>query len=356
MKRELTKRLIQRFYIQALLYAGAIILLSGAGYIWCSRRIWYLDSPFYPLIHFLHENWLTIFLLLLVVGILILTSYHMRTFVRTLDTVLQAVECMESEREMPPMPSSMQEVQQQLGQIKQQVEKSRIEAREANQRRNDLIMYMAHDLKTPLTSVIGYLSLLEEELELSPQVRAKYTSVALHKAQRLEELINEFFDITRFQLSHMALVKHPIDIKLMLEQIAYEFRPVFAEKGIRYELQIQERLEVNCDADKMERVFDNLLKNAFHYSYENSMITIFAKMDAGQVHIIVRNEGQLLSKEQVQRVFEPFFRTDSSRSTNSGGAGLGLAIAKDIVEAHGGMIFCANEEKTVAFHVLIPVK
>ena len=145
-------------------------------------------------------------------------------------------------------------------------------ARDAEQRKNDLVVYLAHDLKTPLTSVIGYLTLLRDEPQLSPELRARYTGIALDKAERLEDLINEFFDITRFSLTHLELQKQDTDLKRMLQQMMSEFEPVLRRQRLEYSLSLPETLRAVCDPDKMARVLDNLLSNACHYAYPASTI------------------------------------------------------------------------------------
>jgi two-component system sensor histidine kinase VanS len=229
-------------------------------------------------------------------------------------------------------------------------------AKEAEQRKNDLIVYLAHDLKTPLTSVIGYLSLLRDEREISEELQEKYLGVALEKAERLEDLINEFFEITRFNLTHLTLEKERVNLSRMLEQIVFEFRPMFLEKGIAYEMEIEPGLSIVCDVDKMERVFDNLLKNAVNYTPEGGKIRVAAGKEAESVVITFWNTGRTIPKEKLERIFEQFFRLDSARRSSSGGAGLGLAIAKEIVELHGGKIWAASEDGTVEFTVEIPVE
>ena len=99
------------------------------------------------------------------------------------------------------------------------------------------MVYLAHDLKTPLTSVIGYLTLLRDEPQLSPELRARYTGIALDKAERLEELINEFFEITRFNLSHLELEKQPVDLCRMLQPVVSEFAPMLGEREDVYKRQ-----------------------------------------------------------------------------------------------------------------------
>ena len=224
------------------------------------------------------------------------------------------------------------------------------------QAQREQIAALAHDLKTPLTSVIGYLTLLRDEPQLSPELRSRYTGIALEKAERLEDLINEFFDITRFSLTHLELEKQPTDLTRMLEQVASEFAPQFAEKDLRCELELPPRLAYDCDPDKLARVFDNLLRNAFHYSFPGSTVRITGQQEADTVVLTFTNEGRTIPAEKLERIFDQFFRLDSSRATRTGGAGLGLAIAKEIIALHGGTIRAASADNRITFTVRLPLQ
>jgi two-component system sensor histidine kinase VanS len=244
-----------------------------------------------------------------------------------------------------------------LNQIKNNLEKQKKAALEAEQRKNDLVVYLAHDIKTPLTSVIGYLSLLDEAPDMPPEQKAKYVGITLEKAYRLEQLINEFFEITRFNLQTIILNKERINLLFMLQQMADEFYPMLTpaqEKQVS--VNVPDGLMLWGDADKLARVFNNILKNALAYSYENSIIDISAQEQDKNIVITFTNQGDPIPPEKLETIFEKFFRLDTSRSTNTGGAGLGLAIAKEIVNAHGGNIFVeSNIDKTV-FTVVLPQK
>ena len=217
------------------------------------------------------------------------------------------------------------------------------------------MVYLAHDLKTPLTSVIGYLTLLRDEGEISPALREKYLSISLDKAERLEDLINEFFEITRFSLTSLTLELGRVNLTRMLEQLVYEFKPMFEEKGLECRLNAPSDFMMHMDVAKMQRVFDNLLKNAVNYSFEGGTIEIEAVPSEKEITLTVSNHGNTIPKEKLERIFEQFYRLDTARTSKSGGAGLGLAIAKEIVELHGGKITAFSEDEVIRFQVVVPV-
>lgn len=241
-----------------------------------------------------------------------------------------------------------------LNEIKMTLRENKEAAKEADKRKNDLVVYLAHDLKTPLTSVIGYLNLLNDEQGISHELRQKYLGISLNKAERLEDLINEFFDITRFNLQEIILEVSPINISLMINQLADEMYPVFASKGLRYELEIEKDLVVEGDAEKLARVLDNLIGNAVNYSYDNSIIKIKAYRKEHQIIVAIQNKGPVIPAQKLESIFESFYRLDTSRSSKTGGAGLGLAIAKEIILHHNGTIEVASNKAYTEFTICLP--
>ncbi len=256
--------------------------------------------------------------------------------------------------ELIHLPIELREVEEKMNHVKQDAIRNARLVKEAEQRKNDLIVYLAHDLKTPLTSVIGYLTLLRDEQQISEELREKYLSISLDKAERLEDLINEFFEITRFNLSQLTLELSKVNLTRMLEQIVYEFKPIFAAKNLQCSLQAAPDTEIKCDVFKMERVFDNLIRNAANYSFENSTIEIAVEQRPDGACIRFSNQGSTISKEKLNRIFEQFYRLDSSRGTKTGGAGLGLAIAKEITELHHGTITASSENERIDFEIYLP--
>ncbi len=245
-------------------------------------------------------------------------------------------------------------IEKKMNQVKNTLEKRKLDMQMAEQRKRDLVMYLAHDLKTPLASVIGYLNLLRDEGEISEELREKYLSVSLDKAERLEILINEFFEIARFNFSDLVLQYGRINLTRLLEQLVYEFRPMLQEKNLQCRLEAPPDIMLKCDADKIQRVFDNILRNAVLYSYEESSIEIIAQGQEENVVVRFINRGDTIPAEKLARIFEQFYRLDAARSTATGGAGLGLAIAKEIVEAHGGTITAESGNEESVFTVMIP--
>ncbi len=245
-------------------------------------------------------------------------------------------------------------IEKKINTIKHNFEKQKLNMKLEEQQKNDMVMYLAHDLKTPLASVIGYLHLLCDEGQISEELRQKYLSVSLDKAERLEELINEFFEIAKFNLSNITLQYSRVNLTRLLEMLIYEFQPMFNEKKLNCNLKVSEDIMLRCDADKIQRVFDNLLKNAVVYSFEETDIDIAAACQDENIEITFTNHGNTIPEEKLERIFEQFYRLDAARSTASGGAGLGLAIAKQIIELHSGTITAKSENEMVEFKVILP--
>lgn len=293
--------------------------------------------------------------ILSIIGIGYISYRFMRRPLEYLDEVAEAAEKLAHPTEAPiELPDNLKNMQDDLNDVREQTLKSLKAAQEADQRKDDLLVYLAHDLKTPLTSVLGYLALIEDEPQISPELIAKYTGIARKKAERLEELINEFFEITRFSTSKLSLEPARTNLSRMLMQITYEFNPILKDKDLEWDLQIPESIEVICDSDKMERAIDNLIRNAINYSYPHSSILFSLAQTTGGVRICVQNKGQTILPEKLERIFEQFYRLDTARSSNTGGAGLGLAIAKEIVELHHGTINAYSQDEIIKFIIQLP--
>lgn len=303
------------------------------------------------------RNYMDLYILLAIaIVFLIVLKIYLRGFTKYFNEINKGIDTLIDENSGDVVLSSeLVATEKKMNYIKHTIQQQKLAAELAEQRKNDLVVYLAHDLKTLLTSVIGYLTLLRDENQISEELREKYLSISLEKAERLEDLINEFFEITRFNLSSITLEYSRINLTRMLEQLVYEFKPMLLEKNLKCELDIPPNIMIKIDANKMQRVFDNLLRNAVNYSFDNGTIYIAVKQDENNLHIKFTNCGNTIPKEKLERIFEQFYRLDTARSSRSGGAGLGLAIAKEIVELHNGTITAESKDETIEFEVILPL-
>ena len=252
------------------------------------------------------------------------------------------------------LPPEMSATEETLNTVKTTLRQREREAREAERGKNDMITYLAHDIRTPLTSVVGYLSLIDESPDMTEAEIRKYVNISLDKSIQLEKLVNGFFEITKYSLNQIKLRRENTDIYYMLVQLADEFYPVLKKRGNSIELHADENLCGWVDAEKLARVFANIIKNAAAYSYPDTAITVDAEKRDGKIIVSFTNCGKTVPKEKIGTIFEKFTRIDESRGTDTGGAGLGLAIAKEIVTLHGGMITASSENEKTVFTVTIP--
>ncbi|QUO33654.1 HAMP domain-containing histidine kinase [Faecalicatena sp. Marseille-Q4148] len=335
-----------------LMFAGYLFMMAVV-----SSITWY-PGPLYDFLKWIEMRIELFFILCMMVGYLLMVLWYLRKPFQYLIDVLTGVESIYKEQgEMIELSPDLRDAEMHLNKVKSAVDRNARAAKEAEQRKNDLIVYLAHDLKTPLTSVIGYLTLLRDEQQISEELREKYLSITLEKAERLEDLINEFFEITRFNLSNLTLEKSRVNLTRMLEQLTFEFQPMLDEKHLTCRLDAPRDVMIVCDAGKLQRVFDNLLRNAVNYSYEDEEIVFsvnYAKDQKGMLCITCTNRGVTIPPEKLSRIFEQFYRLDTARTTKSGGAGLGLAIAKEIVELHGGTITAYSAEEVIRFEIQLP--
>lgn len=355
----LTRSIFARFFLLSCAFTALYLLMLVAliAFLQTSGwRPWHLGGALGGVAMFFWNDFRYETLMLAwISGIAFIFFYYWRKTLYFVDSIAQASEILgNADAEYVTLPPELAAVGEQMNRVKRESLHNARAAREAERRKNDLIVYLAHDLKTPLTSVIGYLTLLKDERQISEELQGKYLSVALDKAERLEELINEFFEITRFNLSELTLECSSVNLTRMLEQILYEFLPTLAEKNLTLKQELEPDLNLVCDVGKLERVFDNLVRNAVNYSYPDSELAVKAASVPGGVELCFCNHGKTIPQEKLSRIFEQFFRLDTARGSSTGGAGLGLAIAKEIVELHGGRIRAISVDETVEFRVFLP--
>ena len=292
-----------------------------------------------------------------VIGTLVLLYRLLKKVFGYIDEIGKATEeLVNKDVEYIELPDELEEIQKRMNHLKRESEKNEKLAKENEEKKDELIVYLAHDIKTPLTSMIGYLSILDEIDDMPKKKQKNYISIALDKSYRLEDLINELFDVARFNSEKIVLEKEELNLNLMLEQIIDDFYPTLREVNKSIKLNYNEPISINGDPDKLSRVFNNLIKNAISYSKEESEIVINLKKDNNNAIVEVINKGKQISKEKLSKIFEKFYRLDSARTSRTGGSGLGLAIAKDIVELHNGTIIAESNEEETTFQVTLPLK
>lgn len=317
-----------------------------------SPSLYYLLRNIYVSI----DNYLFLILLIIwFIGIIfliykILKKYN--SFIRNLSDA--ASKLLDSKVDYISLPPELSEFEKKLNHLKNENERNERLAKENEQKKNDLIVYLAHDLKTPLTSMIGYLSLLDEIKDMPSNQREKYIKIALDKSYRLEDLINELFDIARFNTETIILEKKEISLNLMLEQIIDDFYPILTEERKQITLISPSKITITGDSDKLARVFNNLIKNAISYSTTKE-ITITTEVKDNYALITTSNKSKKIPYEKQKKIFDKFYRADASRTSKTGGSGLGLAIAKEIVELHGGTISLDSDDEFTKFIVKLPI-
>ena len=228
--------------------------------------------------------------------------------------------------------------------------------RESERTKNELITNVAHDLRTPLTSIIGYLELLSGDVKLEPEIQKKYINIAYVKTKRLEKLIEDLFGFTKMNYGKLSMHVGQVDVVKLLSQLLEEFYPSFVDKNLSYELQSNVPVKViTADGNLLARLFDNLINNAIKYGADGKRIMVKLHADDEIVTVSVINYGYVIPADELPLIFNKFYRVEQSRSTNTGGTGLGLAILKNIVDMHGGTITVTSDLSGTVFTVKLKV-
>lgn len=261
-----SRKLLMQYVISIIGYVVGVMLFVFVAWRFCMMFIWQPDDPLYILLQTVKEYIILFLGITFLIGWVFITYYFISKPLRYLDEVVVATEQLVVPSDEPiVLPNEMFYAENELNRVREKALDNARTVKEAEQRKNDLVMYLAHDLKTPLSSVIGYLTLLRDEQQISAELRERYLSISLEKAERLEDLINEFFEIARFNLSNISLEYGKVNLTRMLEQITYEFKPMLVNKHLNCELNAPQDIMISCDINKMQRVFDNLLRNAVNY-------------------------------------------------------------------------------------------
>lgn len=293
-------------------------------------------------------------------GIYLVVRAGVNQAFRYFDLLLASVESILAKRnESVSLPPELAATALALNQVKTEQDRAERAAKAAEERKNELVAYLAHDIKTPITSIIGYLTLLGDSPDLPVDVRARYTGIALDKAYKLEELLEEFFEITRYNLQSIPIERSRFDGALFCNQVIDEFYPLAEGRGLSLSYAGPAELEVFADAGRVARILNNVMKNAVAYADAGTEVAVHTALATGADgfvwwQITVTDRGRELSPAHLERIFEKFFRADEARASSAGGAGLGLAIAREIARAHGGDIYAASDAGLTSFTIWIP--
>lgn len=344
----------RKLFVQMIIAAVLYAVIGIAAYLVIIRLLEQID--------FLGSfvNWVEVhrvfgFFVYIGIGYTAILFYFWKKPFGYLNEVLIATSAIyQQENKSINLSTPLKTIENYLNELRTDVQESKAAAQNAEKRKSDMLSFLAHDLKTPLTSIIGYLNLLNDTPDMSTEERAKCVHISIEKAQRLEEMINEFFDITRYNLHQVDLEKEMIDLYYMFVQLSDEFYPLLSAHGNTIQLLADEDLTVYADPVRLARVFNNILKNAIYYSYPDTEIIVSGKKAQGNVVITFQNQGKTIPQQKLTALFDKFFRLDDARTSNTGGAGLGLAIAKNIVELHGGSIAAESQNETIIFSVVLP--
>lgn len=230
------------------------------------------------------------------------------------------------------------------------------EERRIEQSKDELITNVSHDIRTPLTSIIGYLGLIEERRFSSSEEAAGYVHTAYKKAKQMKALVDDLFEYATVRQTTTPLDYITFDMVQLIEQMAIDFDLEARKKGREIKTDtLDEPIMMRGDTEKIVRVFHNLLSNALKYGKGGTLIGIEAVKTGDNVVVSVRNNGETLPNEAIEQLFERFYRAEASRSQETAGTGLGLAIAQSIVELHKGSITAKVEKGWTIFTVVFPV-
>ena len=305
----------------------------------------------------IRRNLEILFAVAIIIMIVIGFRLIINTFTTYLDEIAEGIDRLTGDQDVEiRLSPELGFMENRLRDFQRKLARKEQEARRSEQRKNDLIIYSAHDIRTPLTSALGYLILLDGNPDLPAEERKQYTSIALAKTRELDSMISELFEITRYNLHDISLEEAPVDLYSMLLQMREEHYPQLHADNKRLLLDMDDNITVYGDAEKLARAFHNLLKNAIAYSKPDSSITVTAQMSVDEITINFQNQCDPVPQDKLARLFDPFFRMDGSRAADAAGAGLGLAITKEILELHGGTIRAENTDGGIRFMITLPAQ
>ncbi|WP_368250423.1 sensor histidine kinase [Enterococcus sp. 2201sp1_2201st1_B8_2201SCRN_220225] len=230
------------------------------------------------------------------------------------------------------------------------------EERKIEQSKDELITNVSHDIRTPLTSIIGYLGLIEDGQYHSEEELLKYTHTAYSKAKQMKSLVENLFEYTKVRQPTVPVNMVQFDMVQLVEQLAADFELEARNKGIEIQVLPKEsQLLMDGDTEKLVRVFNNLFTNAFKYGKGATKIVVEIEKVNTEAVVVVKNNGAPIPKQSLDSLFDRFYRVEESRNQATGGTGLGLAITQSIVALHGGYIYAKSTPEWTSFIIHLPL-
>ena len=297
-----------------------------------------------------------IFTVLLLLMYFILISHSFVTYVREIISGIERMKNGDFTEEIPVRgEDEFSEIADSINEMSRNLSQNMESQKAAERTKDELITNVAHDLRTPLTSILGYLDLLTQGDFLTDDQRQKYLSIVSNKARQLETLVKDLFDYTRYDKDKVKIKKEILDLNLFMPQIVDEFYPSFVDNQLECRTDFYDgALNIEGNGELLARAIGNLMSNAIKYGAEGKLVEVkTGRMDKMAV-VAVINYGKIIPEEDLDKIFDKFYRVESSRSLKTGGTGLGLAIAKNIVTLHDGKIWATSDESGTRFQIELP--
>ncbi len=367
---KLTTREISELFLEGVitlcivfvLYLGALVLLNqfldAPGYFVDGsrsiRQAWNVESSEIQL----YKNIFSISSIIFAIGFTywrLIRRYHQMQLSHVLEE-LHLIAQGDYDRRIPfQLAGDMGKVVTSINRLVDSTVSAMEDERMIEKSKDELITNVSHDIRTPLTSIIGYLGLVINGKPKTPEETKRYTEIAYHKAQQMKALVDDLFEYTTTSPNGAPLRLNDIPVANFLEQVAADFELEAQKRQMTIEvIPPKRKMVLEMDAEKMVRVIHNLLSNAIKYGRENTKITIEVLEQKDIITIAVRNIGEPISKEVLEHLFARFYRAEGSRSKETGGTGLGLAIADNIVRSHGGRMLAESIGEVISFYICLP--
>ncbi len=338
--------------------------MEGRGYTYTDGENWQYalgpDGTVYmrdiTIYKFIRALKIPLFISFYLVGCIIIVFWMLNRSTKYFGELSDAVESVIANKDEPvALSPELSVTESKLNALRLRARSDEEAAIAAEERKNEMVAYLAHDIRTPLTSVLGYLGLLAESPDLPRDVRSKYTVTALEKAERLEGLVEEFFEITRYNLQSIPIERERVNISLFLHQVADELFPQASERGLSIQVSANDDAMFFVDGEKLARAVGNVVRNAIAFADPGSAVLIACAVNEDVATITISDEGREIAPVHLEAIFQKFFREDGARASREGGAGLGLAIAQEIVTAHGGTIRASSVNGITTFTIELPL-